>query len=226
MGERLDSLEKSTAQEKDGEELDEKTFLDLSQSLEGLTNIPEDTLEKFLYTRDNIEDITYIFKFITNEEMYLKIVTEESSSFDKLGEEEQIEVRELASLFHSFLTEVPIFCENTSINLNEEGTFIAYINKRIKRLGLSWKNEKGDNHIFNKLLEKANSKDEDYLNTLRSWGKLRIYLDQEDFVNIEFSGDASKKYLAYAPGYLKNFEGELKEFFVKKFERERIKIHF
>jgi hypothetical protein len=227
MGERLDSLEKSTAQEKDSQELYEKTFSNLSQSLEGLANIPEGTLENFLYTRDNLEDITYIFKFIANEEMYLKIVTEENSSFDKFEEKEQTEIRELASLFHSFLVEVPFFCENKLIDYGEEGSFIAFVNKKERKLCVSWKksedqkkNIKSEIHNFHELLKKTETTSEDYPEFLRSSGDLKIYLDNENFINIEFSGDASKKDFCYAPGYLRKFEEELREFFQKKFEKK------
>ena len=230
MGEKLDYYEKPSTQEENNPKLDLESFYSLSQRPEGLSNVPENILKDFVYELDDVEDVLYIFKFISDEEMYSRISNKEKSSFVNIEEKEQKKLRELATLFSAFLSDEPILCENTSIGIGEEGPFIAYVNKNSQRLDISWKNDSGDNHIFEKLLIRTNAKAGDYPKNLRSFGKLNIFLDEEKVINVKFSGDASKKdpefFPSYAPGYLRNFEEEFKEFFGKSFKTDNIKVQF
>lgn len=230
MGEKLDYFEKPSAQKENHPKLDVETFVSLSQTPEGLSNVPEEDLKGLVYEMDSIEDVLYIYKFISDEEMYLKIANEEESPFVNLDEKEQKEVKDLSGLFATFLSDELTLCENTPIGIGEEGPFIAYVNKNLQRLDVSWKSDKGGNHIFDKLLTQVNAKDEDYPKELRSFGKLSVFWDKNEVIKIKFSGDASKKdpksFPSYAPGYLKNFEEEFKEFFGKKFKTDNIKVQF
>ena len=230
MGEKLEYFEKSSAQKENNPELDLESFYSLSQRPEGLSNVPEKVLKDFVYELNDVEDVLYTFKFISDDEMYSKISNEEKSSFVNLDETGQKEIKELAGLFSAFLSDEPILYENTSIDIGEEGPFIAYVNEKCQRLDVSWKNKTKGNHIFEKLLTEANAKANDYPKKLRSFGNLNIFLDEDKVINVKFSGDASKKDLdslpSYAPGYLRNFEEEFKEFFGKSFKTDNIKIQF
>ncbi len=232
MGEKLDYLEKSTAPQENKEHVDEESFLKYSQRSEGLSLFSEDSLKKFIYTRDNFEDILYIFKFISDKEVFSEISSKKESSFENLNEKDFKQVKEFAKLFHGFLKKPPLFCENKAVEVGDKGDFLAYINKTVtnQRLDVSWKNKDSEEHIFNKLLQKANTLgntlSQDYPNILRSYGEMEIYLDQDNIINIRFSGDASKECLSYAPGYLKGFKKYFEEFFKEKFKTEEVKLHF
>lgn len=224
MGEKLDSYEKSPAQEITSQKLDDFSFSCLSETTDGLKNFPQKTLEAYIYEKENIEDILYIFKFISNTDFYLNILDREAANFSKLDQEQKIEVKRLAELFYSFLSDSPILYENTPVNVGEEGLFIAYVNASKKRLDISWKDEKKNNHLFQKLLEKVRATSTDYPDSLRSYGFFEI--QERDMIDINFYGDCGNKYLGYAPGYLKNFEQEFIEYFEESLGREDIKIQF
>lgn len=219
MGERLDSFDnKPTAQVEDSQRLDSNSFSKLSQTQEGLISIPEDSLKEFLCkNEDNIEDVLYILKFISKTETFNEIHQSVKNR----------EAKKLTELFSHVSTTPPTILETSTIDLNENGSFVAFLNKEEGRMDIAWKNSKSKDHFFNILLKKVRGQSIDYPDILRSAGGLGVFLDEETSLNVEFYGDASKKgEFKYAPGYLKMFEEDLKLFFMRKFGEDSVKIHF
>ncbi len=217
--------------------LRDETFSELSTLPNGLSLIPQEEILNFIYTMDNPEDIIYAFKFLSNKEYFSHYTSGNGKLFENLDQESEVKVKNLADILHKTFSKESCdkvtFYEDSEIKLNEEGPFIAYINSEEKRLDLSWKSKSSKAHIFQELLKKFNASERQYPKELRSRGYISIFLDSEDFLNVEFYGDARKgaphgfeKYLNYAPGYLEMCKEEITEFFKEKYQSEDIKVHF
>jgi len=228
MGEGQDSVHIRPTAEKEKNSLLDDSFFQISRETpEGLSSIPEKTLEDFAYTRNDIDDILYVFKFISNEEYFFDIASNEATDFIDLSIEEQEKVTKLANLFYGVLTESPEFHEISQINVNETGEMIACIYERFPQLHVAWKKKTEEKNLMGSLIEKAREKEENYPVKLRSFANIFIEIDADGVVNITFLGDEGQnRYYPYAPGYLRNFEEELREMFKKHFPGEDLKFIF
>ena len=127
MGERFESFDnKPTAQISPSQELDDSSFSYLSETVEGLSQIEsEDILAEFITTRDNKEDIFYIYKFISSAETFNKISKKDLDLFPNLKEEDYFEVIERAKLMQNIFIIPPVFCKVGDLKANKKSIFIA-----------------------------------------------------------------------------------------------------
>ncbi len=237
MGEGREPVQiKPTAEIKNSQVLGEEDFFYLSQTIDGLSNVESDeVLADCALKRDNLDDVIYIYKFISNSEIF-EFLSE--STFEYLNEEENIEVCKIATLYKEILTsDAPSIFELTPFDINQEAIFIAYINKRIggeiqeKKEGLhiAWKgiNQKG--HLFDFLLKNTRLKSHHFPKNLRSFGGIKVFQEGE-VLKVGFFGDSEKKSEEqtpiYAPGILKNFKPEFEEIFKKKFPNMKVEVEF
>lgn len=252
MGEGRESVQiEPTAEVKNSEVLDDELFFSLSQTIDGLSNIESDeVLADCALKRDNLEDVVYIYKFISNSEVF-EILS--GSTFEFLNEGEKKEACKIAMLYKEVLTPKeknnkedklgnPSIFELDSLDINQEAVFIAYINRQIQGemceqdegLRIAWKEKEDENkkkgkHLFDSLLRNTGLGIKDYPANLRSFGGIKIF-KEGDIVKVRFFGDSEKKpegaMPIYAPGVLKSFEPELEEIFQNKFPNMKVKIEF
>ncbi len=223
MGEKLTCIKNQpTVQEKDSQKLDENSFSHFSQTKEGLVSFENTSLKDFILSTEDFDDIMYTCKFISKKEIFLDISEQE----------EREEVRNLVDLFYKTFEKAPSISEINSIELDDSGFFIAYINRKNEQLDISWKKKDTDGHLFDEILKQKNkiqheepTEQDHYPGELRSTGMISSYLDEEDIPNVKFSGNASKGPIKYAPGYIENSRVLLEEYFKSKYLCDEVKIH-
>lgn len=216
MGEKLKPFNNQpTVQEKDSQRLDENSFFSNSQTPEGLSIYNNEQLREYISSTNNIDDILYTSKFISDKDIFLEI----------LEQEEREDVKELMWFLCDVFSNLPSISEVNSMDLGKEGFFIAYINDYNKQVDFSWKKKETDGHLFNSIIKRGNRETSHYPDELRSAGKIATYLDEGGVPNVEFSGDASKGDFKYAPGYVENFKEEIEEYFKSKYLCEEVKVH-
>ena len=235
MGERINSLElKPTAENSPSEKLDEENFSFLCRTIDGLSKIePEEVLADFALERTNIEDVLYTFKFISDPKVFEKL---SSSTFTALDENEALEAIKFAQLFQKVLSSPPVIYEISKIEIDSNGIFIAYINVEQEKIHITWKDIDNESHLYHCLLKNAREvcvhkevKEKDFPDKLRSYGGIRVSLIDDEIV-VRFFGDSARKGYnemnGYLPGFLKNFEANIKGVFQEQFPDKEVNIVF
>lgn len=192
------------------------------RNLRGLFHEVE--FDQFLYDlavrSKNSNEITYLFKFITNRKIFSEIVDKNGQSFSKLSDAEKQEVVDSAKRFSGVLGNSPEIYQ--AGNLRENNKFVVGIPDDEDKLFIAWSNT--NQHEYHRDIFRAMERDTDksFPKHLRSGGRLELR-KKDNWVTVVFSR-SSGDFGNYGHRVLEKFRKDILKALRKELGSKNVKL--